>query len=161
MKKILNILCVVMLVLMVADVALPLVLDAEGMAQAFNDGWEAGQGSSPSTPPHILCNTVALLTGIPVAICVIFSFVSFVRFILNVNRDNVFVWENISLLRWAGWGLLAGHVWLTFIELVEHHPYTQIQQANVHGFVFGVFILIVAEVFTIGLKLREEQDLTI
>ena len=83
------------------------------------------------------------------------------RFILNVNRDKVFVWQNVALLRWAGWGLLIPYIIIIVSELLNHVPIRQIYIEDSDSLIFGVFCLIMAEVFAIGLKLKEEQDLTI
>jgi bacteriorhodopsin len=89
------------------------------------------------------------------------SFIAFVRFILNVNHDKVFVKENIPLLRWAGWGMMIPAIIYSVHDLVEHFPADNVYNSYMDDFVFGLFCLIIAEVFAIGLKLKEEQDLTI
>ena len=83
------------------------------------------------------------------------------RFVLNVNRDKVFVWENVPLLRWTGWGLLISTVIIAVHDLVERIPADRIYNENMDDIIFSVFCLMMAEVFVIGLKLKEEQDLTI
>ena len=78
-----------------------------------------------------------------------------------MNRDKVFVLENVPLLRWTGWGLLSATVMIAIYDLVEHTPVDRIYNETMDDFIFSVFCLIMAEVFMIGLKLQEEQDLTI
>ena len=89
------------------------------------------------------------------------SFLAFVRFILNVNRDKVFVWDNVPLLRWTGWGILIPIAVFSVYDLLVHVPADKIYNEGIDTFVFSLFCLIVAEVFAIGLKLKEENDLTI
>lgn len=161
MKKYLNVLCVVMLVLMAADLIMPLVVDSKEMAEAFREGWEEGRNARTQSPFSSMTEWVMCIVGIPVFFVAIASFVSFVRFILNVNRDKVFVWNNVPLLRWAGWGLLASDAWLIVSGLLSQESAAQICMEKSMGVIMGVFLLIVAEVFAIGLKLKEDQDLTI
>lgn len=161
MKKYLNVLCFVMLVLMAADLVMPFIADSSEMAESFREGWEEGRQARTQSPFNSIVEVVMFIVGIPVFFVAIASFVSFVRFILNVNRDEVFVWNNVPLLRWAGWGLLASDVWMVVFGLLSQEPVAKVCMENSMGIIMGVFILMMAEVFSIGLKLKEEQDLTI
>ena len=106
------------------------------------------------------------------------AFISFIRFIVNVNRDKVFVKENLSLLRWTGKGILIYNVVLILCELPTYFVMSSDSYINKYGnthllglknhmidngyfIIFAIFCLIIAEVFAIGIKLKEEQDLTI
>lgn len=106
------------------------------------------------------------------------AFISFIRFIMNVNRDKVFVKENLSLLRWTGKGILIYNVLQILFGLptyfvisadsfINKYGNTQLLQLknnmidNGYFIIFAIFCLIIAEVFAIGIKLREEQELTI
>ena len=102
-----------------------------------------------------------VMLGLACLFLIIRSLIAFVRFILNVNRNKVFVWENVPLLRWTGWGLLAATLMIAIHDLLEHIPLDRIYNNTIDDFIFSVFCLIMAEVFMIGLKLKEEQDLTI
>ena len=161
MKKYLNVLCFVMLVLMAADLVMPFIADGSEMAESFREGWEDGRQARTQSPFNSIVEVVMFIVGIPVFFVAIASFVSFVRFILNVNRDEVFVWNNVPLLRWAGWGLLASDVWMVVFGLLSQEPVAKVCMENSMGIIMGVFILMMAEVFSIGLKMKEEQDLTV
>ena len=106
------------------------------------------------------------------------AFISFIRFIVNVNRDKVFVKENLSLLRWTGKGILIYNVVLILCELPTYFVMSSDSYMNKYGnthllglknhmidngyfIIFAIFCLIIAEAFAIGIKLKEEQDLTI
>lgn len=156
MKKKLNVFCVLMLLIMAVEVVMTFVLSFGDYAQSFNEGLHDGRSKSITAVEVIM-----LVIAIPILYIMVRSFVSFIKFILNVNRDKVFVWENVPLLHWAGWGYLAGHVYTLIIDLLEREPLEKMYLEHTDGIVFAVFILIVAEVFTIGLKLKEEQELTI
>ena len=161
MKKYLNILCVLMLVLMAVNIVMPLVMDGKEMAQAFNEGRQAATQRSVESPIDAFRMVLMVLTGIPVGVLVVVSFVNFIKFILNVNNDKVFVWENVPLLRWAGWGLLIGLIWLFVFSLLMQESIGKFFYDYTDSLVLSVFMLIVAEVFAIGMKIKEEQDLTI
>ena len=161
MKKYLNILCVLMLVLMAVDIVMPLVMDGKEMAQAFNEGRQAANQRVVESPNDIFGIVLMVFTGIPVAILVVISFVNFIKFIPNVNNDKVFVWENVPLLRWSGRGMLIGLIWLFVFSLPMQGSIGKFFYDYTDSLILSVFILIVAEVFAIGMKIKEEQDLTI
>ena len=161
MKKKLNVFCVLMLVLLAARMIIGFVLGFSENAQAFKQGWEDGQNSGAFSVSGFLGGLVITFLALACLFLLIRSFIALVRFILNVNRDKVFVWDNVPLLRWAGWGILIPTLVFAIHDLLMHVPTDKIYDSSIDNFVFGLFCLIVAEVFTIGLKLQEEQDLTI
>ena len=73
----------------------------------------------------------------------------------------MFVWDNVPLLRWTGWGMLIPVVVFAVYDLLAHVPADKVYNQSMDDFIFSLFCLIVAEVFAIGLKLKEENDLTI
>jgi hypothetical protein len=156
MKKKLNLFCVLILVLKAAQIIIGNVMSFGENAQAFKEGWEDG-GKAETNSGDLLIG----ILGIACIFLIIRSLIAFVRFILNVNRDKVFVWENVPLLRWTGWGLLTATAIIAIHDLLEHIPVERIYNNSIDDFIFSVFCLIMAEVFIIGLKLKEEQDLTI
>lgn len=154
MKKKLNIFCVLMLLLMASQVVMTFVTGAD----AFMEGWNDGRNAQPA-------NTWALLLEFFVemfaVVATIVSFISFIRFILNVNRNKVFVWENVNLLRLTACGLMVLAVIAACDELYAGRSFVDVYDHFFDAFLFGVFNMIISEVFAIGLKLKEEQDLTI
>ena len=159
MKKKLNVFCVLMLVLKAAQVIIDNVMSFRENAQAFNKGWEEGRQATDM--PSFWGGFFEMMIGLVVIFLIIRALIAFVRFILNVNRDRVFVWDNVPLLRWTGWGMLASTVIIFVYDLLNHIPADKIYNETIDDFIFSVFCLITAEVFVIGLKLKEEQDLTI
>ena len=158
MKKKLNIFCVLLLVLMAAQFVVSFVYLSGDMSQAFREGWQDGHSETNSiTAKEGIMAIVALIAGIG-SVC---SIIAFIRFILNVNRDKVFVWKNVSLLRWTGWGLLVYCVGAIVIRLFTTGSFCEAFLDHGDRLCTCIFYLIVAEVFAIGLKLKEEQDLTI
>ena len=154
MKKRLNIFCVLMLLLMAPMVVMTFVTGAD----AFQEGWNAGRNAEPANTWGSLLGFIAEMFAIVAALV---SFISFIRFILNVNRNKVFVWENVNLLRLTACGLMILAVVATCDELYSGCSFVEVYDHFFDAFLFGVFNLIIAEVFAVGLKLKEEQDLTI
>lgn len=154
MKKKLNFLCVLMLLLMVAQVVMMFVMGADD----FEKGWREGRNAGPANTWEALLGVIA---GLVVVIAAIVSFVCFLRFILNVNSNEVFVWDNVSLLRLTGIGLLVVVLIISGDELIDGRSFSSVLDKYTDMLIFSVFNLIVAEAFAIGLKLKQEQDLTI
>lgn len=154
MKKKLNLFCVLMLLLMVAQVVTMFVMNAGD----FEEGWQSGASDQTISGWTAI---IVYLYGFVVIVAAIVSFVCFLRFILNVNQNNVLTGENVNLLRLTGVGLLIITVLALCSTLWEGENFAVAFDKNIGLMIFSVFNLIVAEAFAIGLKLKEEQDLTI
>ena len=154
MKKRLNFFCVLMLLLMAIMVVMTFVTGAD----AFKEGWNNGRNVLPANTWLAILEFFAEMFAIVAALV---SFISFIRFILNVNRNEVFVWENVNLLRLTACGLMILALVAACDEFLTGCSFVEVYDHFFDAFIFGVFNLIVAEVFAVGLKLQEEQDLTI
>lgn len=155
MKKKLNFFCVLMLVLMAAHVVFSLFLGADSFAEGYREGAsEVHQAMTWTKLFHILL-------CLAVVVAAVVSFICFFRFILNVNHNKVFEWDNVLLLRITGWGLLAFALLGSAGEMCDGISLEKVYDDFFEILIFCVFNLIVAETFAIGLKLKEEQDLTI
>ena len=154
MKKKLNLFCVLMLLLMVAQVVTMFVMNAGD----FEEGWQSGASDQTTSGWTAI---IVYLYGFVVIAAAIVSFVCFLRFILNVNQNNVLTGENVNLLRLTGVGLLINTVFVLCSTLWEGENFAVAFDETIGLMIFSVFNLIVAEAFAIGLKLKEEQDLTI
>ena len=154
MKKKLNLFCVLMLLLMVAQVVTMFVMNAGD----FEEGWQSGASDQTTSGWTAI---IVYLYGFVVIAAAIVSFVCFLRFILNVNQNNVLTGENVNLLRLTGVGLLINTVFVLCFTLWEGENFAVAFDKAIGLMIFSVFNLIVAEAFAIGLKLKEEQDLTI
>ncbi|MBQ9646482.1 MAG: DUF2975 domain-containing protein [Prevotella sp.] len=98
--------------------------------------------------------------------------VLFLKFIVRVNRGHVFEWRNVRLLRWLGGLELGGSIVTTMLQVYgagivgrqfalsgyapDYFSYVSATELSV-----GLVALIAAEIFAIGLKMKEDQDLTI
>ena len=161
MKKKLNLFCVLMLLLMVAQVVTMFVMNAGEFvmnAGDFEEGWQSGASDQTTSGWTAI---IVYLYGFVVIAAAIVSFVCFLRFILNVNQNNVLTGENVNLLRLTGVGLLIITVFVLCFTLWEGENLAVALDKNIGLMIFSVFNMIVAEAFAIGLKLKEEQDLTI
>lgn len=112
------------------------------------------------------------LCGIALFACLVYSMRQARRFLTNVRKCRVFVFDNVRLLRRLGWALAV--TWL-FSFLFAYIDYRMISSlvdfenyrpsfngiSSLLYLMAGIFALLGAEIFNIGLKLQEEQDLTI
>lgn len=105
-------------------------------------------------------------------IAIIWALVLFVRIIVAINRSDIFSWLNVRRLRRLGlllileFGCTCLSAYLTLCSLrevfaLEHYELEVPDTVNITTLMLGLVALIVAEVFAIGLKMKEEQDLTI
>ena len=154
MKQKLNIFCVLLLLLIVVSFVLTCIDGADD----FRKGWEDGANHNESMGLYDIFCMLMVLASFPM---MIYSFSCFFRFILNVNHGEVFTWENVSLLRIVGWCLVVTPVLLILALSPDLENVLDTSTGAISFVIDGVFILIITEVFVIGLKLKEEQDLTI
>ncbi len=154
MKKKLNILCVLMLVLMIAGVVMTIL----GASDEFHKGWEDGANA---TEPSTLFGAFGMIIVFICCIVYIYTFACFVRFILNVNNGEVFTWANVDLLRTVGWCIVVATVVMFAIMSPDIDNLWELWGDAIGVVIEGIFILIMAEAFAIGMKLKEEQELTI
>ena len=170
MKKKLNTHCIVMLVLMAVELT-RVVMDIPMNVKIFKDISSGDLFDGKIDAPAIFALVTTTIIGGFVIYAAIRGFISFVRFIINVNRDKIFVKENIPLLRWTGWGILIYNLFVLPSEMInysmEHgghqfmHSLKYAYYRHEDAFILAIFCWIITEVFAVGIKLREEQELTI
>lgn len=102
----------------------------------------------------------------------IWAAVLFIRLIIAINKSNIFNWKNVRRLRCLGLALIVSFCCTFFAaylsvlsieEVFSLHGYSLClsEVVSITTLVLGLCSLIVGEVFAIGLKMKEEQDLTI
>lgn len=102
----------------------------------------------------------------------IWAIVLFIRWVVAVNRSDIFTWHNVRRLRRMGVLLLASCALTWLLEYLTVHALRQVfalpgyeltlaGSVSLSVLLLGLCSLIVAEVFAIGLRMKEEQDLTI
>lgn len=96
----------------------------------------------------------------------------FVKLIVSINRSLIFSWRNVRRLRWLGVALIIHYLCMLVPLLVAGREVNEVfalrgyeihqsDLVSVITLVLALVSFIVAEVFAIGLKMKEEQDLTI
>lgn len=148
MKKYINILCVLILALMLADIIVDLFFTQSGsVSMKSPDGFSLG------SVLLLLLLCLVMLGG------VFMAFVYFIRFILNVNRNQVFTAKNVSLLR--KYGVCALIVGVSFIifgaTVITGNSLVDAMLDSIDTLCEGFFALLMGEIFSIGLKLEEEK----
>ncbi len=145
-----NFLCVLILALTLIDIVVGLFFSGE---EALSEN----AFSNTTLSQDLMMLVIALvLLG-----CLITAIVSFVKFILNVNRNKVFTRKNISLIRKYGVSVLLIAVCFILIKYLFPDAFADMGLASdeVIGTVIeGLFALLMGEVFVIGLNLQEEHS---
>lgn len=95
-----------------------------------------------------------------------------IRFICKINRAEIFTLQNVSFLRKLGWLLIVSFGCTLVIKVLDNYVAMQYVAMDGHvislfdvfedsSVIIGFFSLIMAEVFAMGLRQREELDLTV
>ena len=153
MKKKLNFLCIMLLILMVVG----MVIACLAGFSDFKRGYEDGVNDTTSSTNDIIVGFVVLAAFVVYA----YAFACYVRFILRVNHGEVFNWINVDLLRTVGWCIVVTTTVMCSVISFSSINLWDTWTDGISIITDGIFILIMAEAFSIGLKLKEEQDLTI
>lgn len=107
-----------------------------------------------------------------VIICCIYAIVQFVKMIRNIHRNIIFDWANVKRLRRLGLSLILCFCCSLVTFAINNHLVSQAISLKDCDFsiafqfsdptlLIGFTSLLFAEIFAIGLKLKEENDLTI
>jgi hypothetical protein len=172
MKKRLNFLSIIMLVLIVIEFV-RLSWETKGAIHFFRHNIETCfSGGSADWPLFWIVIISFALVILTWYLTLFKGLMAFVRFMLNVNKDLIFVKENVPLLRKTGNGIFWYNMFMllslviNYITCVQMHvPQTEpigwVSRSIIYPIILSFFCWIIAEVFAIGIKLREEQELTI
>lgn len=102
----------------------------------------------------------------------IYVIVYFGKLMIHINRNIVFDWINVKHLRRIGWSMVGMCV-LGYISIwISNHQFAQAIELAGSEFntlmafsdstlILGFIALLAAEIFALGLRLKEENDLTI
>lgn len=107
-----------------------------------------------------------------VIICCIYAIVQFVKMIRNIHRNIIFDWANVKRLRRLGLSLILCFCCSLVTFAINNHLVSQVISLKDCDFsiafqfsdptlLIGFTALLFAEIFAIGLRLKEENDLTI
>jgi hypothetical protein len=146
MKKI-NVFCVLVLALMLIDFVVDLFLNtSDASVELKLENESLG---------FVLFTFFFVLLALG---AVVVAVVSFVKFVLNVNRNEVFTVKNIKLIRKYGYCALLGGVFLMFMSFFfVGHGFWDAVVDGLDALGEGFFALLIAEVFCIGMKLQENH----
>lgn len=102
----------------------------------------------------------------------IYALIQFFKLIRSINRGIIFDWLNVKILRKLGWALVVSFIGYFSSMAITNHELSK--QISLNGcefsmtvvfsdstLILGFVSLLVAEIFAIGLKMKEEQELTI
>ena len=106
---------------------------------------------------------------------IIVSFVKFIKVIINVNKGIIFNWKNVKLLNYVAVCMLILSIYSIAANLIiDYHQSELLSLANYSvghsnlyyagsgtGLLSACLLLLIAEIFALGLKQKEELDLTI
>ena len=112
------------------------------------------------------------ITTLVSVIAGIFCLIQFFYLIRNINRGDIFSWKNVKFLRKLGVSLILLFICSFTTIMIGNYEAAQVlelkgcEYSNIFAFseptfILGFIALLVAEVFAVGLKMKEEQDLTI
>ncbi|MDO4164317.1 MAG: DUF2975 domain-containing protein [Bacteroides sp.] len=102
----------------------------------------------------------------------IWALVLFIRLVISINRLSIFGWKNVRRLRLLGLMLIVAFGTQLLVAYINGQAVAEVFEMEGYllrpfdavrslTLVLGLCSLIVGEVFAIGLKMKEEQDLTI
>ena len=96
---------------------------------------------------------------------------SFLRIIFAVNKSVIFEWVNVKRLRIMGIGFILMFIGNAILGFVQKYSFFKIMDIENYKIInspfdgsilmFGVISFLVAEIFAVGLRLKEDQELTI
>lgn len=119
-------------------------------------------------PPYM--NILMVAIAVPMMVLIGFMLVSFVKMIASVLKRDIFNRNNVRRIRIFSYGLLASYI---LMEMYEYLSYNiAANQLVVEGYTIrGYFettslsdlliLILFAEIFSMGVRIKEEQDLTI
>ena len=140
------------------------------------DVWTPMQYSEITTRvennPGITRITITLILSLSYIAAAIIAFICFIILIININKSYIFEWKNVRLLRRIGIALITTSLIVIILGYLNYHTVSSQIQLKDYDFdysnilqtgnlMLGLASLLIAEIFAIGLKLREEQELTI
>lgn len=146
MKKI-NVFCVLVLALLLID----LVVDLFFSTSRANVEVNLDKEPLGSLLFALFVALLALGTIVMAIIC-------FVKFVLNVNRNEVFTEKNIRLIRKYGYCALLCGVCMMYLTSFFGEGFWDAVLDGVDALGEGFFALLMGEVFDIGMKLKERRS---
>lgn len=124
-------------------------------------------------PLPLQLHLVSGLAAVAIIVIYILMAVKFVKFVIHINKGEIFSNRNIRLLTWIGIFLLAIALLQTLIGVLDDISLSSLNLSlegntlTAHwgipfsDFILGLMGLLMANIWRRGLQLKEEQELTI
>ena len=146
MKKI-NVFCVLVLALMLIDILVDLFLNNNdtNITVVFEKD-------------DIATLLFALFVSLTVLGAIVVAVFSFVKFVLNVNRNQVFVEKNVKLIRKYGCCAVLVGVCTMILTAFIGNGFWDAVVDGLDALCEGFFALLMGEVFVIGMKLQDSKN---
>lgn len=127
------------------------------------------KGGCEIAPPAILTMGAC---GLATIVATVIGLLAFIKFVRNINRNEIFSSSTIGHLRRLGWCFVVSSVALTSGHVIEAvylqktfslsgYAINHEDFVSFEGLLFAIFTFIIAEAFAIAKKMKEEQELTI
>lgn len=127
---------------------------------------------SVKSEPNLRQMIAAKVASFVYLAAIFFAIYVFVRLIISMNKSVIFDWKNVRRLRMLGISLIVCFVcevitiYITSLALsdvfsVKGYSLHLSELTTITNLVLGLTALIVGEVFAIGLRIKEEHELTI
>lgn len=120
----------------------------------------------PSTWHNIL-QTLTL----PWVFTFLYGFYCLIRFLIAISKREVFTDKNVHRIRWFAYSFVGGEFLMTLTSWLKEQAavaqislpgYEVVSNALIEAdWISMIIIILFAEIFAVGTKIKEEQDLTI
>ena len=116
-------------------------------------------------------HSILTLSMLPLIFAIIYGFYSLIRFLISVSNNQVFTDKNVHRIRWFVYSAITTQLILVLMEWLREQA--AIAQINLPGYeiisnaltnfdwISMIVTILLTEIFAIGTKIKEEQDLTI
>ena len=171
MKKRLNLICLGIVLAVLVSMSFLFSTFYYGF-KAGIDAYEQGAAGVENEKADATDSIFLSLLDWMVIICCIYAIVQFVKMIRNIHRNIIFDWANVKRLRRLGLSLILCFCCSLVTFAINNHLVSQVISLKDCDFsiafqfsdptlLIGFTSLLFAEIFAIGLRLKEENDLTI
>ena len=115
--------------------------------------------------------TILQMLLFPVAIALLYGFYCLIRFLISLSKKEVFTDKNVHRIRWFVYSVFTTQLVVAIINWLAEQA--AIAQINLPGYevvsnalmeidwISMIVTILLTEIFAIGTKIKEEQDLTI
>lgn len=125
----------------------------------------------PNSTATILDVITVILAPIMIIIFIV-TIIYFIKFILSVNKGFIFEVRNLRYLNILGWFIILDFICITIFSLAVY--FRGVEMFDIEGYQLvlnqplpftwllgGLTILLIRQFIAMGIKMKEEQDLTI